>query len=163
MKKIKKIIIGSLVAVSLGTVGVLAAGGFEHRWGGHEGMAGIVAERMMKHATQELDLNEEQQANLKELQEKIIALRTEGRAGMRETRKEVMQQLSQPTLDQTHVLNLVRERLQTADQKAPEVIAALAKFSDSLTTEQKNIIKEKIEKHQSHRKEHHKYRHYDHD
>ncbi|MBV1959640.1 MAG: hypothetical protein KUG53_02785, partial [Pseudomonadales bacterium] len=84
-----------------------------------------------------------------------IALRSEGRMGKFETRKEVMAQLSQPVMDQEHVLNLIQQRLKSAEEKAPEVIAALAQFSDSLTIEQKNIIKEKIEDRQKHRADHH--------
>ncbi|MBV1888648.1 MAG: hypothetical protein KUG67_00175, partial [Proteobacteria bacterium] len=84
-----------------------------------------------------------------------IALRSEGRMGKFETRKEVMAQLSQPVMDQEHVLNLIQERLKSAEEKAPEVIAALAQFSDSLTIEQKNTIKGKIEERQKHREDHH--------
>ena len=155
MKKSKKILVGSLIAITLGTVGALAAGGFEHRWGHHGERAGMMAERMMKHATEALDLTQEQQAYLQVLQQKMIALRSEGRMGKFETRKEVMAQLSQPVMDQEHVLNLIQERLKSAEEKAPEVIAALAQFSDSLTIEQKNTIKEKIEERQKHREDHH--------
>jgi len=155
MKKTKKLIVGSLIAITLGTVGVLAAGGFEHRWGHQGQMAGMIAERMLKHATKELDLTEVQQQNLEVLQQKVLSLRSEGREAKRETRKQVMMQLSQPTLDQEQVMNLVRERLQMAEQKAPEVIAALAVFSDSLTAEQKEIIKSKIENRKNHHGEHH--------
>lgn len=157
MKKTKKILVGSLIAITLGTVGALAAGGFGHGWGGDRGhMAAMMAERMMSHATKELDLTETQQANLQALQQKVLSLRTEARTGKKETRQELMQQLLQPTLDQEHMMTLVRDRLQMAEQKAPEVIAALAVFSDSLTADQKNIIKEKIEKHKGgHGKGHH--------
>ncbi|MBV1915796.1 MAG: Spy/CpxP family protein refolding chaperone [Pseudomonadales bacterium] len=155
MKKSKKLIIGSLIAITLGTVGALAAGGFEHRWGHNGDRANMMAERMMKHATEALDLTQEQQAYLEILQQKMIALKTDGMKGKFETRKEVMEQLSQPTLDQAYILNMVQERLRSAEQKAPELIAALAQFSDSLTSEQKNAIKEKIEEHHKHRKDHH--------
>jgi Spy/CpxP family protein refolding chaperone len=151
MKKTKKILVGSLIVITLGAVGALTAGGYGHGWGGDRGhMAVMMAERMMSHATKELDLTEAQQANLQALQQKVLSLRTEARMGKQETRQELMQQLLQPTLDQEHMMMMVRDRLQLAEQKAPEVIAALAVFSDSLTAEQKNKIKENIEKHKRH-------------
>ena len=155
MKKSKKLIIGSLIAITLGTVGALAAGGAEHRWGHGGDRANMIAERMMKHATEALDLTQEQQAYLEILQQKVIALKTEGMKGKFATRKIVMEQLSQPTLDQAQIMSMVQEQLRSAEEKAPAVIAALAQFSDSLTMEQKNIIKEKIEDRQKHRKDHH--------
>lgn len=155
MKKTKKIVIGSLIAITLGVVGTLAAGGFEHRWGNKGHMAEMMAERMMKHATEALDLTEVQQGNLKALQDTALALRADAKMGKRETRKEIMSQLSQPTLDQAHILGLVQARIDAAEQKIPTLIAALAVFFDSLTAEQKAIIMDKIEKRQSHGNAHH--------
>lgn len=155
MSKLKKVVVGSLIAISLGSIGALTAGGFEHRWGGNGEMAEIIAEKMMKHAIRELDLTAAQQANLQALQQKLIALRTEGRMEKQTTRKAIMEQLTQPSLDQDLVLRMVRERLAMAEQRAPDLIAALATFSDSLTAEQKNKVKEKIAKDQGHHKGHH--------
>ena len=66
--------------------------------------------------------------------------------------------LAAPVLDQARALEMVREKTSMVNEKAPEVIASLAVFLDSLQPEQKQELQEFIE----HHREHHRHRHGNH-
>ena len=58
-----------------------------------------------------------------------------------------------PSFDQARALELIREKTSLVNEKAPQVIASLAVFLDSLNSEQKQQLEEFIE----HRREHHEH------
>jgi hypothetical protein len=58
---------------------------------------------------------------------------------------ELMQQfLSQPTLDQAKALQMVQQKTQMINDKAPQIIASIAGFLDSLDSEQKKELREHL-------------------
>ncbi len=147
MKTSTKIITAAVLSVGL-VGGVAAFGGHcpkgdGHGYGhGHEQRA----ERMVERIAGKLDLNQEQIAKLDKLKEDLLSLRTEMRENRSQHKQELMALITAPTLDQDKVLNMLKEKTQAEEQRAPEMIAAIANFSDSLTVEQKQELAETLEK-----------------
>ena len=56
-----------------------------------------------------------------------------------------MELISAPELDQQRAMDVVRQRISAMEQKAPEVIAAIAEFHGSLNPEQKQKVNEFLE------------------
>lgn len=58
--------------------------------------------------------------------------------------QQIVDLLTQPVLDQEKALELVKKRTAQVDDFAPTAIAAIAKFTDSLTEEQRALLKDRI-------------------
>jgi len=58
--------------------------------------------------------------------------------------QEIVSLLTEPTLDQEKAVALVKMRTAQVDEFAPVAITALARFTDSLSTEQRDLIKNRI-------------------
>ncbi|MEJ2553381.1 MAG: Spy/CpxP family protein refolding chaperone [Gammaproteobacteria bacterium] len=102
------------------------------------------AEWLVKKINDELKLNNAQLGNLNALKDELLAVRSDYRKRDSNTRKTVDELLSQPTLDQARVLAMVRERTRDVNDKAPQVVAAFAKFYDSLTPQQQKKLHDDI-------------------
>jgi protein CpxP len=102
------------------------------------------AEWIVKEINDELKLNDAQLGKLNALKDELLVVRSEYRKRHGDTRKTIDELLSQPTLDQARVLAMIKERTQEVNDKAPQVVAALADFFDSLTAEQKMKLHDEI-------------------
>ena len=77
------------------------------------------------------------------------------RSNRNEHREMVQQLLSEPTMDQVKVLQMVQQKTQVINDRAPQLIASLAGFLDSLDSEQKKELREHMGEHMSRHQEHH--------
>jgi len=150
MKKSTKIIIAAVTALGL-SGGVFAYGKHNHWRMDPEDKAEFVVEM----ATKKLDLNESQRGNLEVLAGDMLALMQEVRGSREMHMQEVQQMLAEPVLDQTRALQMIQEKTQTINDKAPAAIASLAVFLDSLNGEQKAELQAYMDDHRSHRRHDH--------
>ncbi len=133
MKRSSKILVAAALVLVVG--GTAAAVAKQSYWRfGPDGAA------FVQRLSEELKLDEQQSTQLESLRQLAVRLRGESRAGRDQHREQVLTLLSAPTLDQQEALRLLSEKTDTVTQRAPEVIAALAAFTDSLSAEQKGRI-----------------------
>jgi len=107
--------------------------------------------------TKKLELDATQRQNFNELASLVAGIVTDARAEKREQIEELSAMIEQPNFDQARALELVQQKTAMINQKAPQVIASLAIFLDSLNASQKLQVQEFVE----HRHRHHG-RHDDH-
>ena len=144
MNKSTKIIIAitSCLAI-ITTIGACSRG----HWGNH-GYSDPVkkVEWIKEEIDDHLDLTEVQSAELDRLGDSLLNIHKE-RKQNRQAKTELIRDLiAAPTMDQTGVLELVNDHTRFVDKKAPEVIAAIARFSDTLSVEQKSEITEHVDR-----------------
>lgn len=107
--------------------------------------------------TRKLELDDMQRQNFEQLAQMVVEIMQQVRPSHDQRIDEIMQLLQQPGFDQARALELVQQRTRLIEEKAPEVIASLAVFLDSLTTGQREQLQELIR----HRHEHHRqHRHF---
>jgi Spy/CpxP family protein refolding chaperone len=144
MTKRKKIVLASVLSIlTLGGFAAYAGGG-EHCGLGKHGMhdAGKRGEFMVKRMTHQLDLNEAQITNLKAVQQLFANHHNEKKA---KKGGELLSLLDAASLDQAQALHLMQSRGEERKAKAPEMIAAIAVFTDSLSTEQRAKLKKTLQ------------------
>ena len=145
MKKSTKLI--TSILVGLGIIGSAAAF-HKPRWCSHgpgHWQSEHHAEQIVERISERLDLNEEQTAKLNQLKDRLAVLREGFRQDREQHRAQLMELISAPELDQQQVLDMIRQRISAMEQKAPELIAAIADFHASLDLEQKQKVKEFLE------------------
>ena len=86
--------------------------------------------------------------------EHLIELRQQVREDHAGQKDYMLDLLAAPTLDQQEVFNIVADKTQLVNDKAPEVIAKVARFTDSLNAEQKDELMETLEWHHAFRHRH---------
>ncbi len=149
MTKSKKIILASVLSVlTLGGFAAYAGGGENCGFGKH-GFAGMHnfdpakrGEFMVKRMTHKLDLNQAQVANLKAIQRLFANHHKEKKA---KKGGGLLSLLDAPSLDQAQALHIIQSRSEERKAKAPEMIAAVAAFTDSLSNEQRAKLKEALQ------------------
>lgn len=147
MKKSSKIIL-TVLLVAASSSAVYAFGGR-----GHMNMSPAEkAEYLTEKVTKKLALDNQQKQNLSELTSQFVEIMTDARASKQAHMQEIQQILSEPSLDQNRLLQLVQEKTQLVNDRAPGVIASLGKFLDSLNLEQKQELRSMIQ----HRHKHHR-------
>ena len=149
MRKISKIILGTVVVVSaVGTFRIFAGENAGCYFGPHGGpfASGIMAGRIAERISTELDLTAEQKGNLDALIEEVVSIRQQAMATREQRKDELLALLEAPVLDQAKVLALVSEKAARVEAKAPEVISVIAEFTDSLTAEQKTELEDRIKR-----------------
>ena len=102
------------------------------------------AEWIVKNVGDELKLNDAQLGKLNALKDELLAARSDYKQRRSDTRKAIDELLSQPTLDQSRALALVKDRTQEVNAKAPRVVSAFAAFYDSLTPEQQKKLHDEV-------------------
>ena len=102
-----------------------------------------------------VDLNAAQQQNFDALAELVAGIVTEARADREAQMQEIGALLDEPSFNQARALELIGQKPDLVNEKAPLVISSLAVFLDSLTPEQKDKLQEFIE----HRRNHHRHHH----
>ncbi len=146
MKKSSKIIIASVVILMIS--GSVLAFGAKHHF---ENMSmQEKADMFNYHISRKLDLNSEQEIKLESLTSRFAEIMQQVRQ-QREDRVSVIQQmLGEGPMDQSAVLQKITEKTDMVNQNAPEMVALIAQFVDSLDAEQKVELKEMIEKRGGH-------------
>ena len=109
------------------------------------------AEFVTERVTRKLELDATQQQNLSNLTNLVAGIVAEARANKSDQFEEISAMIKAPSFDQARALELVQQKTSMVNQKAPEVIASLGVFLDSLDGEQKQQLEEFIQ----HRHEHH--------
>ncbi len=142
MKKRNKVMIA--IASGIALISGLAACG-------HHRSPEDRAEYMVEKITSKMELTEPQVSKLEALKNELLNVRQSMLAERDTVHEEVNELLNQPTLDQARALTLVQDRTDSINQKAPQVITALAGFYDSLNPEQQAMLREKLEAHKAHR------------
>ncbi|MEE9302433.1 MAG: Spy/CpxP family protein refolding chaperone [Thiotrichaceae bacterium] len=141
MKKSSKILINTVLSLSIITFGGMLAyassGGFGMGHFNPEKRSEMMVQRM----TSKLDLNEAQVESLKAVQQKIAERRKQIK---KKGGNDFLMLLDAPELDQTQALALLEERSQLRQQHAPEMIAAIAEFTNSLSDEQRTTLKQTL-------------------
>ena len=103
-------------------------------------------DRMLKHFYVEIDATEAQKQQLSPIV-KAAATDLLPLAGqMRDTRRQALQVLSQPSVDRGALEALRAEKLRLADQASRRLTAALADVADILTPEQRRALAERAER-----------------
>jgi len=144
MRKFNKIMIAGLLSASL-LGGVALA---HNRSGGFMGPSHFGPSHgahFIEHLGNQLNLSVDQEAKLDALMETMHKLRRDTRKERRENNKQMAVLLDSQTLNQQKALELFTQNFTKMEQRAPEVIAAIAAFTDTLTAEQKQQIKEWFE------------------
>ncbi len=146
MKKSTKVI--AIAVVALGVTTTVFAFGAQHGW---RMSPEDKAEFMTGKISEKLELDATQQQNLQVLSATILDIMSDLRSGRGEHMETVQQLLSEPTLDQVKALEMIRQKTETVNAKAPEVIASIAGFLDSLDSEQKQQLREHMKNRMHHR------------
>ena len=137
MKRRTKIILASVATVAI-------IGGFTAKWmhGGPEARAAHV----ISHIEDEFNLDSSQVQALTDLKVQLFDIGSEIKSSRNENFQAALDLLSQPELDQAQALALIEAKTSTVNDKAPEMIAAIANFTDQLTPVQKQQMLEKANK-----------------
>jgi Spy/CpxP family protein refolding chaperone len=147
MKKSSKIIIASVVI--LGISGSVLAFGAKHHF---ENMSmQEKAEMFNNHISRKLDLNTEQEVKLESLSSRFAEIIQQVKQQKEDRAQFIEQMLGEGPMDQTALLQKISDKTNMVNQNAPEMVALIAQFVNSLDAEQKAELKEMIEKRVGHR------------
>ncbi len=108
---------------------------------------GDYAVRHIEKLGKELNLNEAQTAKLNAVTETLRKNRETLRGKHDETRKAALALLDQSKLDRQRATNLVQQTARDINERAPEMIAAMGDFYDSLTPPQQQKLREELKEH----------------
>lgn len=111
-------------------------------------------EFVTERAASKLDLDSQQQQNFAALAALAVGIMQEARDSRQQSLDEVFGLLQAPTLNQGRALELIQQKTALVNERAPQVIAALGIFLDSLDADQKRRLRELIEQHREHRHGH---------
>jgi periplasmic protein CpxP/Spy len=120
-------------------------GGMHGNMHGSKHGEGHMAQRqgkMLERMASRLDLDETQKQKLAALATQMQAQRQAMMGGMKPARHDMLALLSGPTFDQARAQALVQEKTQQMQAQAPQLIAAMADFYDSLRPEQQAQVRE---------------------
>ena len=102
--------------------------------------------------TSKLDLNELQRQKFTELAELVADTLQEVKPGREEGFEEIASLLQEPSFNQARALEMIQQKTQLVNEKAPLVITSMAGFLDSLSMEQKQELQEFMQhRHERHR------------
>lgn len=101
--------------------------------------------------TRKLDLDSQQSQYFGEFAETVAGLMLAARESRQQQFDEVAALLNEPSFDQAKALQLVQQKTQLVNDKAPQVIASLSLFLDSLDAGQKQKLQEFVRHHREHR------------
>ncbi len=142
MKLSSRIVAAVLLIV--GSSGVVYAFAKHNHWGM---TAGDKIEFVTEKVTQKLDLDSQQKQRFSDLAETVVNAMTDIKATRTEHINEIEALLQDSGFNQLRAIEMVQQKTQMINDKAPLVIASLAAFLDSLSAEQKQAMKEFIRHH----------------
>lgn len=149
MKKATKITVVTILILGVAT-GVYAFGSHNHWNMSPEQKAEFVTDRI----TDKLELDATQQQGLHDLAGTLIEIMGDVRANHDQHMDLVQRLIAAPTLDQAQALEMIRQKTQLINEKAPQAIASLAGFLDSLDEDQKTQLREFTGKRMGHHYRH---------
>ena len=103
------------------------------------------AEFMVDYISETLDLNENQQAQLGQIKDEIMAKAQQMHADKESMREELVTQLRSEEIDQELVKARIAEQRAKMDEIIDLIVVRLAEFHKTLTSEQKEKLIAKIE------------------
>lgn len=109
--------------------------------------------------SKKLDLDSQQQQNFRSLAETVAQIMNDARMAKQAQVDEIAALLQEPSFNQARALELVQQKTQLVNEKAPLVVSSLAVFLDSLSAEQKTQLQDMVKHHRHHG--HHGPGHYD--
>ena len=144
-----KIIIFSFIAIlGMGIFAGCNKSMFHHS---PEKKAAWIVEEM----SEELELNDSQQAKLETISEHILSVRKNFKSTHDATHRNILTVMSEPVLDQAKLNDIVMTKVNMISEKAPHAISLLADFYNSLNADQQKKLKEALEEHMNKHKRHH--------
>ncbi len=149
MKKSTKIVITGLLVLGF-SGGVFAYGAHNHWNMSLEEKAEFVTDRV----SNKLDLDESQKRNFRILAKNMTGMMNEIRESRQAHMSQVQQLLAEPVFNQAGALEMIQDKTQKINEKAPIAIASLALFLDSLNAEQKSELQSFITDRMQHKQEH---------
>jgi len=149
--KLSTKILATVLLVAGGSSAVYAVG----KHGDWHMSAAEKAEFVGDRVAGKLDLDAAQRQNLDSLTGLVAGIMNEAANRRQENYTELSKLLETETFDQSRALELVQSKTSLVNEKAPQVIASLAIFLDSLNAEQKQQLQEIIEHRSGHR--HHRH------
>ena len=102
--------------------------------------------------TRKLNLDDQQREKFAELAELVAVTLQEVKPGRDQHFAELDSLLQESSFNQARALEMIQQKTQLVNEKAPLVISSLAVFLDSLSAEQKQQLQEFMQ----HRHEHHR-------
>jgi crotonobetainyl-CoA:carnitine CoA-transferase CaiB-like acyl-CoA transferase len=135
MKLSKRII--TAVLIIIGSSGAVYAYSKHGDWGmTPEEKVEFVTERV----TRKLNLDNQQQQRFTELAETVAQIMLDARGSRQQHIDEIGELLQDPSFNQARMMEMVQQKTQMINEKAPMVISSLAVFLDSLSAEQKQQL-----------------------
>ena len=135
MKRRTGIVLIALIVVAV------AGGLFHHKFGG-----GVQAhaDRFVSRVDRELHLDRDQLAALHGLKAELLSLHRAWHESADARLDELVDLVTAQSMDQQALLAVIEKQTRHVNEAAPGVVAALARFADSLDAGQKSIVREKI-------------------
>ena len=140
MKRFKKLIV--FIGGGLIVAGTLVACGHGFHHAPPEKKAAFIVEEI----NDELELKQTQLAKLNALKEHLLKLRKEHKQKKSHSHNELRALLDKPFLDKQVILSHVKEKTSYINNQAPQVVALLGDFYDSLNDSQRQEIREHVDK-----------------
>ena len=146
--KISTRIIAAVLLVA-GSSGAVYAFSKHSDWGmTTEEKVEFISERV----TRKLDLDNIQREKFTDLAELVAVTLQEVKPSREQPFAELNSLLQEPSFNQARALEMIQQKAQVMNERAPQVISSLAGFLDSLSVEQKQQLQEFMQ----HRHEHHR-------
>lgn len=135
---------------------LIGGSGAVYAFGKHGGWH-MTPEEKVEFATdrvgKKLELDAAQRQKFTALAEDLAQIMVEVKAGRQQQLDAITALLQQPSFDQNQALQMVQQKTQLINDKAPQLIASLADFVDSLDSGQKAQLQEFL----MHRRHHHRH------
>ncbi len=145
------------VLLVAGSSGVVYAFSQHGDWGmTPEEKIDFVTERV----TKKLDLDSQQRQNFTTLAKTVAEIMLEARQAKQQQMNEISELLQDPSFNQARALEIVQQKTQMVNEKAPLVVSSLAVFLDSLSAEQKTELQDFVKNHRGHGHHGHGERHF---
>ena len=145
MKLSKRII--TAVLIIIGSSGAVYAYSKHGGWGmSPEEKVEFVTERV----TRKLNLDSQQQQRFTELAETVARIMLDAKGARQQQVDEIGALLQEPSFNQARMMQMVQQKTQMINEKAPLVISSLAAFLDSLDAEQKQQLQDFLQNHRHH-------------
>jgi len=157
MKTASKVILGFFAGAGVAMAVTVTAA---NKGLGDYGWHGDHSERIAAWVERRLELDSAQSEQLQQLIDKFRAMRTEWRDQRGDTLLQVRDLIAAPTLDQAQVLALIEGKAEQAKAQAPEMVATVAAFADSLSAAQKQEVLDMFDHRMEHRMGRHHGRHW---
>lgn len=131
------------ILFALGSVGLVAsvAAYGHHQCHDPEQKGKWIVEKI----SSELELTEPQVEKLEDVRDQMMNARKQMHQERKVAREDILKLLGQSSLDRDQSLAMINQRLDAIRDNAPQLVNALGDFYDSLTPDQKQELKERIE------------------